>query len=250
MIEYACGSPERLPEMKRLWKEAFGDDDGFIRSFFTAAYDPGRCRVALREGTVQGMLFWFDCMMDGKRIAYLYGVATAAEAQGQGIASGLLENVHSLLATCGYFGVMLVPASAELSRFYEKRGYRFAGGICHGCTPAAGCLPAQQIPAEEYLSLRGAMLPRGGLLQKNAAFLEVLAQCYRGDGYLAAVSREDSGRCLEFLGDPSRIAGFAGWLGCGELRWRMPGTDHPFVMGLRLDGEAWTEAAYLGLAFD
>lgn len=252
MIEYAGGSEDRLPELMRLWKEAFGDTDDFIRSFFAAAYDPGRCRLALEGGRVRGMLFWFDLELDGRRVAYLYGVATAAEARGQGIAGGLLKNVHSLLADCGYFGVLLMPASEPLSRFYEKRGYRVVSRVDQGQTEARGSASARRIGAEAYMDLRRNYLPRGGLVQtgENTRFLDGLADCYRGDGFLAAVSREEPGRCVEFLGSREKIAGFAGFLGLEKLQWRAPGNGSPFAMGLRLDGEAWTEPVYFGLAFD
>ena len=252
MTEFAPGDPGRLEPMMTLWQEAFGDEEPFIRQFFTRAYAPERCRIALCQGELAGMLFWFDCTSGDQKMAYIYGVATRRQFQGRGIATDLLQNTQEHLRQRGYSAVLLVAASESLIRFYEARGYRMVSRVDQGQTDARGSAFAQRIGAEAYMDLRQGYLPKGGLVQtgENTRFLDGLADCYRAEDFLAAVSRHEPERCLEFLGNRERIAGFAGFLGQEKLRWRAPGNSVPFAMGLRLDENAWAEQVYLGFAFD
>ena len=252
MTEFAPGDPGRLEPMMMLWQEAFGDEEPFIRQFFTRAYAPERCRIALCQGELAGMLSWFDCTSGDQKMAYIYGVATRRQFQGRGIATDLLQNTQEHLRQRGYSAVLLVAASESLIRFYEARGYRMVSRVDQGQTDARGSAFAQRIGAEAYMDLRQGYLPKGGLVQtgENTRFLDGLADCYRAEDFLAAVSRQEPERCLEFLGNRERIAGFAGFLGQEKLQWRAPGNSVPFAMGLRLDENAWAEPVYLGFAFD
>lgn len=252
MIEYSDGSGARLEQLKWLWKKAFGDEDDFIDTFFQTGYAPECCRVAIQDGALAGMLFWFDCSLGANKIAYIYGVATDPAAQGQGVASGLLEDVHRLLKDCGYSGAILVPASDMLFMFYEKRGYSTVSCVSEGVTHAAKRTSVEEIDVDAYEKLRREYLPVNGIKQvgRNMVYLDKLACFYRGSGFVAAVSKEDRSRCTEFLGDPDQLPGLAGALGCGTLRYRMPGPDKAFAMGIRFDGAAWTDGVYFGLAFD
>ena len=252
MTEFAPGDPGRQEPMMTLWQEAFGDEEPFIRQFFIRAYAPERCRIALCQGELAGMLFWFDCTSGDQKMAYIYGVATRRQFQGRGIATDLLQNTQEHLRQRGYSAVLLVAASESLIRFYEARGYRMVSWVDQGQTGARGSAFAQRIGAEAYMDLRQGYLPKGGLVQtgENTRFLDGLADCYRAEDFLAAVSRQEPERCLEFLGNRERIAGFAGFLGREKLQWRAPGNSVPFAMGLRLDDNAWAEPVYLGFAFD
>lgn len=252
MIEYSNGAAVPQEKLKLLWKKAFGDEQSFIDTFFDAGYTPECCRTALRDGELVGMLFWFDCSIASERIAYIYGVATDPIAEGQGIATGLMENVHRLLKNSGYSGAILVPGSQALFRFYEKRGYSVVSSVSEGEVQASQGILTEQISAKTYAQLRGEMLPENAVMQmgRNAAFLDRLACCYRGDGFLAAVSKDSPQNCMEYLGDESKISGFAGAIGCDRLSYRMPGTGRPFAMGIWFDEAARRDEIYFGLAFD
>ncbi len=252
MIEYSDGTGASRESLKKLWKKAFADEDGFIDTFFSAGFSPERCRTAIADGTLAGMLFWFDCSVGGQKTAYIYGVATDPRAQGQGIATGLMENVHSLLSSCGYSSAILVPGSQMLFRFYEKRGYRVVSTVTECRVPAAQACRIDPIDVQTFARLRHEMLPPNGVEQLggNLRFLEQIADCYQGEGFIAAVSRDDPSHCMEILGDEGQIAHFAGALGCEQMFCRMPGTGRQFAMGIRLDGADWVEPIYFGLAFD
>ena len=65
----------QIPELRRLWQEAFGDTEEFLDAFGRTAFHAGRCRVAVTDGIVAAALYWFDCLHMGKPVAYLYAVA-------------------------------------------------------------------------------------------------------------------------------------------------------------------------------
>ena len=84
-------TPSRVASLRSLWKEAFGDGDAFLDTFFATAYLPSRTRCMVEGGEVVSALYWFDCEYSGKRIAYLYAVATAEKHRGRGYCQSLLE---------------------------------------------------------------------------------------------------------------------------------------------------------------
>ena len=52
---------DQLPQLRALWKEAFGDTDAYLDSFFTLGFSPERCRCVTEDGQVSAALYWFDC---------------------------------------------------------------------------------------------------------------------------------------------------------------------------------------------
>ena len=111
---------DQLPQLRALWKEAFGDTDAYLDSFFTLGFSPERCRCMTEDGQVSAALYWFDCSCQGARLAYLYAVATAENRRGVGLCRLLMDNTHAHLKKAGYAGAILVPASASLRQMYEK----------------------------------------------------------------------------------------------------------------------------------
>ena len=113
---------EQLPQLKELWKEAFGDSDGFISGFFDNAFAADRCRCVTEQDRLAAALYWFDCRYQDRPLAYVYAVATAKAFRGQGICRALMENTAKHLQNLGYAGVLLVPARG-LFEMYGKMGY-------------------------------------------------------------------------------------------------------------------------------
>ena len=74
-------------QLRALWQEAFGDSDEYLDIFFGTAFSPNRCRCVAIEGKVVAALYWLDCACRGRKLAYIYAVATAKTHRGQGIAS-------------------------------------------------------------------------------------------------------------------------------------------------------------------
>ena len=245
--------PQDIPALRQLWQEAFGDDDAFLDKFFSTGYHENRCRVIMRENRAAAALYWFDCQWEGKKLAYLYAVATAKVMQGQGLCRFLMEDTHQLVAEQGYAGTVLVPGSGELFQMYEKMGYRTATTIQEfSCEAGSEAFPVVKISPAEYARLRKACLPEGGITQERAglAFLGTYSQFYAGNGcLLCAIKDEQKLTVPEFLGDTSHIPGILRYLDCQNGTFRTPGPGKPFAMYRSLTGDT-SAPNYLGHAYD
>ncbi len=229
--------------LRALWKEAFGDGDDFLDIFWDAAFSADRCRCISIDGQVAAALYWFDCRLDTRPIAYVYAVATAKAYRGQGLCRRLMDDTRQLLESLGYSGIVLVPES-HLFGMYEGMGYQTCSYVrkfsCNaGKAPAA----LREIGAEEYARLRRQFLPAGGVVQEgeNLGFLSAVTRLYAGDGFLCA---EDA----ELLGNADAAPGILAALGKDSGTFRCPGDEIPFAMYLPLDSNP--APAYFGLAFD
>ena len=188
IIKEACR--EDIPRLTQLWQEAFSDPPAFIQGFFQAGFDPRRSAVA---GSGAGALYWFDCRFSGKKIAYIYAVATKKEYRGRGICRELMAYAHKALQEQGYAGAILVPADEGLAGMYEKMGYRaipdtpFAGRCGHR--------PLQElveITGAEYGQLRRGFLPEGGVEHGQTAFsyMATFLKFYRFPGGICCGNME------------------------------------------------------------
>ena len=142
--EYRSAREGDLPALRELWKEAFGDGDRFLDQFFEGPFAPERSRVAVVEGAVSGALYWFPASCRGQSLAYLYGVATAARLRGRGLCSGLMADTQAYLSAQGIDGMLLVPGSASLFRFYARLGYAPCcpqGRMKGRSSDLPGCIP-------------------------------------------------------------------------------------------------------------
>lgn len=83
--------------LRQLWQEAFGDPDVFIEAFFRAGYSPQRCHYIAEHSVPVSALYWFDCVLNGSKFAYIYGVATLKSHRGKGLAGRLLNETHEIL---------------------------------------------------------------------------------------------------------------------------------------------------------
>ena len=142
-----------IPALRQLWQEAFGDDDAFLDKFFATGYSENRCRVVMQEGQAAAALYWFDCQWEGKKLAYLYAVATAKTHRGQGLCRKLMAFAEEELAKAGIETTVLTPGEPSLFRFYENLGYRT--GFFRKRTPFRGGEP---ISLTEYNRRREELL--------------------------------------------------------------------------------------------
>lgn len=246
-------SPAHVPHLRSLWQDAFGDPEDFLELFFALGFSPECCRCVFQEDVPVAAAYWFDCTLEGRKIAYLYAVATHSSQRGKGLCRMLMADIRRVLAEQGYCAAVLVPQSAGLRQMYRRMGYRDAGSHqAFSCTAAADPVPLRSISPEEFARRRKELLPGGSVIQegRNLAFLSHLAEFYEGSGFLMAACRE--GDCLtvpEFLGDSSLCPGILCSLGCETGTFRCPGGDTPFAMALPLRENA-PEIAYFGFAFD
>ena len=240
-------------QLKALWKEAFGDPDSWIDSFFAAAFSPERCRCVVKDGQTAAALYWLDCTCNGKKLAYMYAVATGKAYRGKGLCRSLMEDAHAHLAASGYDGVVLVPGSDGLRAMYEKMGYRTCSKVSQLCCEA-GSEKAHLTPVDTaaYAALRRQFLPAGGVLQEgeNLDFLASFAKLYRGQDFLLAAYVEDGiVHGIELLGNTAAAPGIVAALSCTQGKFRIPGEEAPFAMYLPL-ADYCPMPTYFGIAFD
>lgn len=226
---------EQLPQLRALWKQAFGDADAFLDSFFSAAFAPDRCRCAMVQGQVAAALYWFSCQCGGQPVAYLYAVATRQEFRGQGLCRKLMADTHAHLKALGYAGAILVPGDPGLRSMYRAMGYEDMTGVERFCCAAGEPIPLERIEGEQYATLRRTYMPPNAVLQEgeNLRFLEALARFYRGEGFLlCALKDEDKLIVPELLGNAAAAPGIVAALGCKEGVFTVPGEKEPFAMGI------------------
>lgn len=246
-------TPVHIPQLRNLWKTAFGDEDAFLDLFFSRAYAPDRCRCVLEEDRVLAALYWLRAACQDQPFAYLYAVATDPAARGRGLCRMLMEDTRNLLARQGYAGIILVPQKEPLRQMYAKMGYTDCGRVSRFLAPAEDTpIMLHRLSTEEYAAARRRFLPRGGVIQEgeNLALLSGYVFFYRGPDFLAAVT-PDSGKliCHELLGNPDAAYALVSALGCREGSFCIPGEDLPFAQYLPLT-ENCPKPLYFGLAFD
>lgn len=252
-MQFDHPAQEQIPQLLRLWKEAFGDYDGFWELFLKNGFSPERCRCITENGQVTASLCWFDCSCEGQKQAYVYAVVTDPAHRGKGLCRALLQDVHSYLRSRGYTAALLVPAEESLRQMYRKLGYADCSTVSEvSCSAADVPVSLRTVDAEEYGRLRRELLPKGGVVQEgeNLAFLAAQAQLFFGEGILlAAYADGDTLVGMELLGRREAAPEILRALGFAQGRFRMPGGDKPFAMIHSL-AEGAALPTYFGFAFD
>ena len=241
-IELRHPCPGEEAALRALFTEAFGDE-AFTDLFFARGYSRERCLAAF-DGALLGALHWFDCTLEGKKAAYVYGIAAFRHCRGRGIGSALIRAAVETLQREGYETILLVPAEESLFGYYERFGFRAVSTIREIQVAAGEALPIRRLTVSEYAAARRELLPEGGLLQEGPCLdlLSGYADFYAAGDSVAAVSGQ---MVWELLGDETAAPGLIAALGLPSATVRMPGPGRPFAMGIGTGGPI-----YLGLSFD
>lgn len=244
---------EQLPQLVQLWKEAFGEYDGFWELFLNTGFLPDHCRCITENGQAIAGLYWFDCSCGSDKIAYIYAVVTDSRHRGRGLCRKLMAEVHAHLAGRGYASAMLVPADGGLRQMYRKLGYEDCTSIGElSCAAGESAIEIRSVSVEEFAALRRKRLPDGSLLQEGIQlpFLAAQAQLFAGDDFLLAAYLEgETLHGMELLGNPEAAPGILKALGCSAGTFRIPGEETPFAMIHKLTVES-VIPTYLGFSFD
>lgn len=249
----------QVKELRQLWKDTFGDSDDFLDTFFKTAFSFNRCMCATLNNKIVAALYWFDCELDQKEIAYIYAVATAKEHRGQGLCHKLMEFTHNHLKENGYAGAILSPAEKSLFDFYERMRYQtcaynkelhFAEDTLFAFEHKD--IHLRKITKNEFAKLRRDYLGNDAVIQENENldFLETQADFYAGENFLLAARVSDYRlNGLEFLGDETQIPHILNELSCCSGYLRTTGKEKPngmyysFIENKQLP-------SYLGFIFD
>ena len=124
---------KEAPFSAALYAEAFGGTEEEARADLDALRRAGAQPFSLsREGEVLSQGIGIPLWADGaKPMLYLYALATAASARGQGLMRTLLREVAERYGESAYAALCLLPASEQLAAAYGRMGFserRPAGG--------------------------------------------------------------------------------------------------------------------------
>lgn len=220
-METRLAKKEDLEGLKEIWKLSFGDEDRFIDLYFQNRDWSSETAVLQTDGRIVSMQTLIPVSMmgeDGEKCsaAMLYAVATHPDHQKRGYADQLIEFANQTLLAEGRGATVLVPATEELFRFYEKRGYQRGfyvrealltgeeiekwkgvdGSSCRISTVEAGeynRLRRTLLRGQQYLDYREAeILFQKKIAQMSGADLYVLEHGdARGCAYAERISQEE-----------------------------------------------------------
>lgn len=243
---------EQILQLRDLWKQAFGDTDAFLDGFFATGFDRRRCRCVTWNDRVAAVLYWFDCCWEGKKLAYIYAVATDEDFRGKGFCRGLMEDTHAHLGKLGYRGAILVPGSRELFGMYEKLGYRgFCPRLWQEVTAQEPAVTLQALTPDEYAAARKERLPAGGVQQDGAAlmYLATFAGFYRAEESIFCGGGEEVFQFQEYFGAPEKLPGILAALQVNAGRVLCPGVGPDSAMFYPLSDDM-EMPTYFGLALN
>ena len=158
-----------IPALKKLWKEAFGDDDRYIDFFFNNRFRGENTFVYMKNGFPVSMATVLNASLycNGAFLpaGYIYGVATSAVHRGKGLSTAILEHINGI-----YPATFLVPAAGELFDFYKKRGFTPAFSLnefnLHACdlqTPPKK-ITGKPVSPGEYKAIRDCHFQKNGYI--------------------------------------------------------------------------------------
>ncbi len=260
-----------IPALRHLWQEAFGDTEGYLDAFFATAFAIDRC-LCVDGG--KAACYWLPCHCRGQKIAYLYAVATAKDARGQGLCRALIEETKKALLMQGYAGILLVPGSEVLRQMYAKMGFENATQIAEfslaaikaprlasperggGSEGAGGVWELSAQPTEgvnasvsnvrwevmtpaAYAQARAALLPEGAAIEGEEFFQFLASQVafYRfGDALFACAKENDHLFIPEYRGDPDLLPQILAVFGATHATVRTPGSGKKWAMYCPLNG--------------
>ncbi len=244
------------PQLRELWRTAFGDSDEYIDSFFENLFRTDECVVAEADGKVVSAMYVlpgetvFPFRKNRLTAGYTYALATLPEYRSRGIGRAVYK-AASDKALGSADAACVLPAEESLYPFYENAsGAKPFSFIREARIPKAeleGHVPvmAVPVPAGQYAGMREWFLSE----LPHVTFPEALYDHLEASGMEffmmekgAAAVETDNGVCViqELLApdaDPlSAVAGIARWCRAEEYIVRTPlfldgiGERRPFML--------------------
>lgn len=186
-----------VEQMRQIWKECFETGNEYLDFYFSKQYHPDRTLVYKDEGKVLGMITLMPCMYRSEtenkeyKAVYLWALATLPQAQGQKIATKLMEKVDEVLKEQGVEVVLLCPGTPSLYAFYERKGYNEwfylnlfnFPPLMEKTAKADLCL--KELSCEEYYEKHIQKIPQDSIVweKEHIEFAQQEAQYYHGGMY-------------------------------------------------------------------
>lgn len=127
--EYRKADNGDINELKKLWLNCFEDSEEAVELFFERNKNIYHAYIAVIDGKIISALYLIDCKLCGENAHYLCGAATLPEYRKRGIMSALIEYSLNDAKSRGDRYSVLLPANADLYRFYSAHGYRAACSV-------------------------------------------------------------------------------------------------------------------------
>lgn len=119
-----------IHNLKLLWKNVFGDEDGYIDLFFKSQYNKSLTFAAFDKDMIICALYLLKCRINlcaqSYNGLYLYAAATDASYRKQGLMGKLINEAEQFAKENGCDFISLVPANEYLYTYYSKFGFKTA----------------------------------------------------------------------------------------------------------------------------
>lgn len=201
-----------ITKRKDLWMRTFGDSRESVDAFFRTAYNSAHfAEICLKDRLVSA-LYWLDYDWNGKKLAYIYAVATEQGFRGQGYGRQLMEKARKILQEQGYAGAVLVPAEEHLVHWYAQQGYRVFYKAKKQEISADTAVPVTEISAQQYAALRKERIPNAPQPEKALYdYFATYGSFYQAeDGIFAAAIQDEKVYFQEYLGDMQLLSHIVG----------------------------------------
>lgn len=128
MIEIRPSRPEEAAAQKKLWKQAFGDDERYIDWFYECCWQPENMFLLLEDGKLASMTALLPHQLtlpNGEQAEayYVYALATDPTVRSKGYGRKLLQEADVYLTSRGADCVTVVPAEPSLFKFFGSVGF-------------------------------------------------------------------------------------------------------------------------------
>lgn len=114
----------RKEDIKKIWKECFGDPQDYIDMYFSRVYSERDALTLEKGGRIVSSLLLQPYSMQFHRtdvtVGYIAGAATRRNARGNGYMSELMLTALDTAAERGYMACALIPAHDWLYDFYNR----------------------------------------------------------------------------------------------------------------------------------
>lgn len=160
MIEFSKASSEHIPDLKKIWKICFDDENIYIDFFFENKFPSCSCMVATDNGNVIGCVYLMPVSTyeygTKKKGFYGYAIGILPEYRGRGIYARMDALIYDYIVKNNMFYI-LSPANEKLCNFYKSLGFTENAFVSERILSSAEKTEAynsNKLSAEDYYRLR------------------------------------------------------------------------------------------------